>query len=241
MAPRKKKYEEEPESERHDFEEMEASELEDEVDAFDEEEMEPEEVEDVLELEEIEKKLASGEAFFSTDDNTLLPKQRIVFTCPRCKRIFFNNRWVKDNITDLFTVRTEMAYCDRCLEKAAGEFVGSIEIYDKKLKERKEEFIQLAREVEEELENSPPFEKIIDIVEKNEILFIFTNTTRLAMEIGRRIRQEFMGGIQYEWFERNQFLRVKWHDEVKNKEYFKERIRQLKERRFGLFAFEDEE
>ncbi len=241
MAPRKKKYEEEPESERHDFEEMEASELEDEVDAFDEEEMEPEEVEDVLELEEIEKKLASGEAFFSSDDNTLLPKQRIVFTCPRCKRIFFNNRWVKDNITDLFTVRTEMAYCDRCLEKAAGEFVGSIEIYDKKLKERKEEFIQLAREVEEELENSPPFEKIIDIVEKNEILFIFTNTTRLAMEIGRRIRQEFMGGIQYEWFERNQFLRVKWHDEVKNKEYFKERIRQLKERRFGLFAFEDEE
>ncbi len=238
MARKKKNFDEEEEH-RHDFENVD-EEMDEEVDELDED-AEPEDVEDVLELEEIEKKLESGEAFFSSDDNTLLPKQRIVFTCPRCKRIFFNNKWVKDNITDLFTVRTEMAYCDRCLDKATGEFVGSIEIYDKKLKERKEEFIQLAREVEEEMENSPPFEKIIDIVEKNDILFIFTNTTRLAMEIGRRIRQEFMGGIQYEWFERNQFLRVKWHDEVKNKEYFKERIRQLKERRFGLFAFEDED
>ncbi len=238
MAPRRKKIEDEQEEHRHDFEDFDAQEAEVEEDDEFDEEAEPE---DVLEIEEIEKKLASGEAFYSSDDNTLLPKQRIVFTCPRCKRIFFNNKWVKDNITDLFTVRTEMAYCDRCLQKVAGEFVGSIEIYDKKLKERKEEFIRIAREVEEELENSPPFEKIIDIVEKNDILFIFTNTTRLAMEIGRRIRQELMGGIQYEWFERNQFLRVKWHDEVKNKEYFKERIRQLKERRFGLFAFEDED
>ncbi|NOX37871.1 MAG: hypothetical protein GXO78_10080 [Calditrichaeota bacterium] len=198
--------------------------------------------EDILELEEIEAKLESGEAFFTTsDDRSLLPKARIVYSCPRCRRIFFNNRWVKDNITDLFTVRTELAYCDRCTSKAVDNFVGSIEIYDKKLKERKDEFVRLAHEVEAELENRPPFEKIINIVEKNDILFIFTNTTRLAMEIGRRIRSEFHGGVQYEWFDRNQYLRVKWYDEVHNKEYFKERIRALKERRFGLFAFEDEE
>ena len=55
------------------------------------------------------------------------------------------------------------------------------------------------------------------------------------------MRQEFGGGIQYEWFERNQYLRIKWYDEVDNKSYFKEKLRSLKDRRFGMFAFEDEE
>ncbi len=204
----------------------------------DEEEVE----EDLEELEDIESKLASGEGFFEISrEGTLLPKIRVVYSCPRCRRIFFNNRWMKDTITDLYTIRTELAYCDRCLSKAVDNFVGSVEIYDKKLKERKDQIIQLAKMVENELDQKPAFEKIIRISEKNDILFIFTNTTRLAMEIGRRIRSELHGGIQYEWFERNQYLRVKWFDEIKNKNYFKERIRALKERRFGMFSFEEEE
>lgn len=206
------------------------------------EEFDGEVEEDILEIEEIQAKLESGEAFFTpSDESGIMPKSRIIYACPRCRRVFFNNKWVKDNFTDVFTVRTELAYCDRCLSKAVDNFVGSVEIYDKQLNDRKETIIQIAREVERSIENSPPFEKIIDIVVKKDILFIFTNTTRLAMEIGKNIRDEFHGGIQYEWFERNQYLRVKWFDEIHNKDYFKERIKALKERRFGLFTFEDEE
>jgi len=238
--PRKKKQDEFEE----DFDDMEeesvGAEEDLEEDEFADEEGEIEE--DIMEIEEIQAKLESGEAFFTTaHESSLLPKARIIYACPRCRKVFFNNKWVKDTFTDVFTVRTELAYCDKCLKKAVDNFIGSVEIYDKKLAERKDQFLELAREVERVLENSPPFEKIINVQEKEGILFIFTNTTRLAMEIGKSIRDEFHGGIQYEWFERNQYLRVKWFDEVKNKEYFKERIRSLKERRFGMFAFEDEE
>ena len=200
------------------------------------------ETEDINELEKIESKLEKGEdVALSALESEVIPKTQTIYSCPRCRKIFFNKKWVKDSITDLFTVHTELAYCPKCVGKTYENFVGSIEIYDKKLKEHKNQMIESAKQVERALEDSPPFENIISTVEKKEILFIFANTTRLAFEIGKMLRQEFGGGIQYEWFERNQFLRVKWYDQVDNRAYFKERIRSLKDRRFGMFSFEDED
>lgn len=199
------------------------------------------ESEDMEELEEIDSKIDKGEDYVvSALDDSQLAKTKMVYSCPRCKKIYLNNRWVKDTVTEVFTIRTELAYCPKCLKKTYGDFVGSIEIFDKELAEKKEQFIEIAKQVERELEDAPPFETIIDIVEKSGILFIFVNTTRLALEIGKRLRQEMQGGVQYEWFERNQYLRVKWFYEVDNRNYFKERIRSLKERRFGMFFFEEE-
>jgi hypothetical protein len=147
---------------------------------------------------------------------------------------------VKDSITDLYTLRTELAYCPKYLEKGFDLFIGSVEIFDKRLSERKESIISLAKRAETELEDRVPFEVIINIKEKNNILFIFTNTTRLALEIGKVLRQEFQGGVQYEWFERNQYLRVKWFDTFENKDDFKKLIKSLKDKRYGMFSFEDE-
>jgi CRISPR/Cas system CSM-associated protein Csm2 small subunit len=213
-----------------------------EDDEEDEEESEGEETEDIEELEEIESKLERGEDVALTAlENKVISKAQTIYSCPRCKKIYFNKKWVKDIITDLYSVHPQLAYCPKCVGKTFENFIGSIEIFDKKLKERKERVVELARQVERSLEDAPPFENIINIVEKNGILFIFTNTTRLAFEIGKVMRQEFSGGIQYEWFERNQYLRIKWYDEVDNKAYFKEKLRSLKDRRFGMFAFEDEE
>ncbi len=197
--------------------------------------------EDLLEMEEIQAKIDSGEAFYLPEkDGGNLPEIRMIYCCPRCRRVFFNNRWVKDNITDLFTVRTEMAICGKCLKKGSDSFVGCVEIFDENVAEKKEEIINLAEEVAGNLENSPPFEKIIQCVEKEGVLFIFTNTTRLAMQIGREIRDRFLGGIQFEWFERNQYLRVKWFDSLSKRDNYNEQIRKLKELRFGVFPFEED-
>ena len=201
-----------------------------------------EETEDIEELEEIEAKLEKGEdVAISALESKVVSKSQKIYSCPRCRKIFFNKKWVKDTITDLFTVHTELAYCAKCIGKTYENFIGSIEIFDRNLQERKDKFVEAARQVEKSLEDAPQFENIIDIVERNGIMFIFVNTTRLAFEIGKILRQEFGGGIQFEWFERNQYLRIKWYDEVDNKAYFKERLRALKDRRFGMFAFEDED
>jgi hypothetical protein len=210
---------------------------EDEEDEEDEEQND----EDIDELEKIESKIEKGEeAAISSLDSSVIPKSRIIYQCPLSKKIYWNNKWIKDNITDLYTLRTELAYCPKYIEKGMDLFIGSVEIFDKKIAERKESFISLANRIENELEDSMPFEKIIKIAEKNEILFIFTNTTRLASEIGKALRQEFQGGVKFEWYERNQYLRVKWYDTMENKEEFHKKIRMLKERRFGMFPFEEE-
>jgi NMD protein affecting ribosome stability and mRNA decay len=181
------------------------------------------------------------EVAISALENSVIAKSDMIYSCPRCKKIFFSKKWVRDIITDLYTVQTQLAYCHRCIGKTYENFIGSIEIYDKDLKERKSQFEEAARHVERSIESAPPFENIINMVEKTGILFIFTNTTRLAQDIGKFIRQEFGGGIQYEWFEKNQYLRIKWYDEIDNKADFKERLHALKERRFGMFTFEEED
>lgn len=215
----------------------------DDDDDYDEENLNEEEIqENEAEVEEIESKLASGEEFVASQSEVaMLLKTKIIYTCPRCRRIYFKNKWIKDNITDIYAVRTELAYCDKCLGKASENFVGNIEIYDKKLSENKNAFIKLAKKVEAELESREPFEIILNIFEKNEILYIFTNTTRLADEISKAFHQEWHGSMrEREWFDRNQYLRAKWFSEVLNREYFKSRIRAAKEKRIGLFSFEDE-
>jgi hypothetical protein len=200
------------------------------------------ETENLEELEEIESKLEKGEdVALSALESMVVSKSQIIYCCPKCRKIFFNKKWVRDAITDLFTVHSELAYCSKCVGKTYENFVGSLEIFDKNLSDRKEKFLESAKQVEKSLEDTPPFEIIIDSAEKQGILFIFANTTRLAQEIGKALRQEFGGGIQYEWFERNQYLRIKWYDEVDNRTYFEERLQTLKDRRFGMFAFEEED
>ncbi len=233
---------EDDEADDEDENEKDVDSMEDEEEESESDDEEADDSEDLEELEEIEAQLDKGEDIFITPKQaSQIPKAYIIYNCPRCKRIYFNKKWVKDNITDIYTVKTELAYCPKCVGKTFENFIGSVEVYDKKLAENKNQIIEAAKQAERELEDAPPFENIINIAEKNGILFLFTNTTRLALEIGKRLRQEFHGGIQYEWFERNQYLRVKWFDEVDNRNYFRERIRAVKERRFGMFSFEDED
>lgn len=197
--------------------------------------------EDIEEMQEIEAKLESGEDLSATPSETsMLLKTRVLYSCARCRKIYFKNKWIKDSVTDIYTVRTELAYCDTCLKKTDHDFIGSVEIYDKKLKERKKAIIDLAKNVEVSLENRQPFENIIEITEENNILYIFVNTTHLAADIARALRHEWHGSVQYEWFERNQFLRAKWFSEIQNREHFKNSIRASKEKRIGLFSFEDD-
>jgi len=190
---------------------------------------------------DIESKLKTGEGFSAVDSEiSMLLKSRTLYSCPRCRQIYFQNKWQKDHITSIYTVRTEKAYCNDCLEKGLATFVGSIEIFDKYLDERKDEFTSFVKNEEAEMENREPFDSIIDITEKNGILYVFANTTRLAVQIARAIRQEWHGAMQYEWFERNQFVRAKWFTQPQNREYFRKHIREAKERRIGLFSFEED-
>jgi CRISPR/Cas system CSM-associated protein Csm2 small subunit len=243
LSPKKHKDEDDdfPYEDDEDFDDDNDDEETEETEEEQEGKHEGEETEDLRELEQIESKLAKGEVVaISALESKMISKSETIYSCPRCKKIHFNKKWVKDIITDFYTVHTQLAYCPKCIGKTYENFIGSIEIFDKKLKERKERFKEIAQQVQRALEDAPSFEIIINITERNGILFIFTNTTRLAVEIGKFIRQEFSGGIQYEWFERNQYLRIKWYDMVDNKAYFKERLRSLKDRRFGMFSFEDE-
>lgn len=196
---------------------------------------------EMTDLEEIESKLENGEEISPVASETsMLMKGQVIYSCPRCNKIYFKGKWIKDTVTDIYTVRTELAYCDKCLGKISNRFIASVELYDKNLKEKKAAILERVKRVEAELEQSEKFEKIIEIAEKEGILYFFTNTTRLAAEISRAIRREWHGALQYEWFERNQFLRTKWFANLRDRDSFDKQARTARANRFGMFSFEEE-
>jgi hypothetical protein len=199
------------------------------------------EAEESEETEDAESEEESSKSKPVKNEKDSIKKSMVLFSCPRCYKVFDGKKWTKDYIVDIFTNTTDLAYCEDCAGKDPSYFVGSIEIYDRKLEERKKQMIDLVKSCEKNFEEKKPFDKILAITETKESLFITINTARMALEIGRSLRREFQGGIQYEWFERNRFLRVKWFDKIKNRDYYKERIYAYKHRRRGLYSMEDED
>jgi len=192
------------------------------------------------ELKAIEKRLEKGDDLESaSEDISVLLKAGSVYYCARCRSIYFRNKWIKDNITDMYLVRTELAQCDKCLKQNSEHFVSSLEIYDSDLKKRRKALEKLTRTVQNRLENRPPFEKVLNIVERDGILYVFSNTTRLSVEISKELRAEYQGTVQYEWFERNHYLRARWYASMEERDNFKDRIKLARDHRFGVFAFED--
>ena len=126
------------------------------------------------------------------------------------------------------------------LGKEINHFIGCIECYDSELKGKQKALISLSKRVEAELENRLPFEKVITTHLENDIFYIFLNSTRLTQEIAREIRKEFQGSMQYEWYERNQFIRAKWFAQKDARDVFKDRIKLSKYKRLGVFSFEED-
>ena len=181
-----------------------------------------------------------GEGLEGEDD--LGNQEKRHFLCPKCGAYYVNNKWVVNPDTSLAILKSALAYCNKCFKSLFDDdFIGRVELYDKDLKNRKDSLIETAERVERTLENSLEFERVISVYEENDILIINTNTTRLARAIGKNIREEFKGGIEFSWLDKNQFLIVKWFDELKNSQYFKERLRQKKERFPGSLFFEEED
>ncbi|HQU71718.1 MAG TPA: hypothetical protein PLG66_05455, partial [Calditrichia bacterium] len=134
--------------------------------------------------------------------------------------------------------RREWAYCKKCLKTYPGYFVGCIQILDRDLKDRKKDLARILKNVEYQLQPRLEFEKVLQEVEKEEIYLIFANTTRLAMEIIKAIREEWGGQTQYEWIDKNRFLRVTWIAKREDRNYFTPRQKAIRERGIGRFSFE---
>ena len=164
------------------------------------------------------------------------------YLCPKCRSYFVKDKWVRNPGPTLAILKSGMAYCENCLNKIFDdEFIGRIEIHSTKLESTKEDMLEIADRIARTLENSFDFERILSIYEEDGNLIINTNTTDLAKKIGKTIWEEYKGGIEYCWVDKNQFLIVKWFDELDNSNYFKDRLRQKKERFPGSMFFDEDD
>lgn len=168
--------------------------------------------------------------------------EKRVFQCPKCKRYYYKNKWVHDPSIGISVLKPDLAFCNKCIKHVfEDDWIGRVIIHDKQLKERKEMFLAIADQIARTRENVYSFESILSIYEENGVLYINTNTTELAKAIGKRLQEDYHGAIEYHWEDKNQYLTVKWFDELKNSHYYKGRLKQKKERYPGIYLFDDDE
>lgn len=206
-------------------------------DELDEEEDIPEDLD--LDSDEVdtEKFLAK----LSEDDDAPILEKR-VFQCPKCKKFYQNGRWVSDPTIGISILKPELAFCNKCMKRVfEDDWIGRVIIHDKQLDRRKDMFIAIAEQMARTRENIYDFEGLLAVYEEDGLLYINTNTTSLAKSIGQRLREDFHGGIEYHWEEKNLYLTVKWFDELKNSQYYKEKLKKKKERYPGIYFFDDED
>jgi RNA polymerase subunit RPABC4/transcription elongation factor Spt4 len=211
--------------------------LEDELDDEDVEEEIPENIDLNGNEVDTEKFLAK----LNEDGDTPILEKR-VFQCPKCKKFYQNGKWVHDPTIGISVLKPELAYCSKCMKRVfEDEWIGRVIIHDRQLERRKDMFVAIAEQIARTRENIYDFEGILAIYEEDGLLYINTNTTSLAKSIGQRLREDFHGGIEYHWEEKNLYLTVKWFDELKNSQYYKEKLKKKKERYPGIYFFDDED
>ncbi|GAB4188022.1 MAG: hypothetical protein Kow00108_24810 [Calditrichia bacterium] len=213
----------------------------DEIDNVDDNNDEEEDIPEDLDVDIEDVDTEEFLAKLNQDDDALASEKR-VFQCPKCKKYYMNSKWIHDPITGITILKPELAFCNKCQKKVfEDDWIGRVVIHDKKLDEHKDMFIAIAEQIARTRENMYDFESLLAVYEEDGLLYINVNTTSLAREIGKRLREDYQGGIEYHWEDKNQYLTVKWFDEMKNSQQLKEKLKQKKDRYPGIYFFDDEE
>ncbi len=204
-----------------------------------------EEIKDKLEpeIEKIEEETVDEDIEkIELEEDKLNAQEKKNFLCPKCGSYYVDGNWVRNPDTSVSILKSGLAYCDKCFKKLFDDdYIGRVEISKDDFEGKKDEIIEIAERTERTLENAYEFEKIISIYEEHDVLYINTNTTNLAKAIGKNIWEDYKGGIEYKWQDKNQYLIVKWFSELQNSSYFKDRLRRKKERFPGSMFFDEED
>lgn len=126
--------------------------------------------------------------------------------CRQCRAVYHAGRWT-------WMARPAHAHeevCPACQRIRDHAPAGILTLSDPFLQERKAEILNLARNEEGRARAEHPLQRVIDIEEEGERIWITTTDAHLARSIGEALHHAYHGELDFRYAEEGSILRVRW-------------------------------
>lgn len=127
--------------------------------------------------------------------------------CERCGACYINGRWTWEDSKEV----KRKIVCAACRRIEDGYPAGYIEIKGEFYRLRREEIMNMIRNVEQQHKAGHPMERILRVVEgSNNCAMVETTGVRLARRIGETLQRAYQGDYDFQYNKNDDRIRVYW-------------------------------
>lgn len=140
------------------------------------------------------------------------PGQIDIILCKKCGAVYYYKSWhhrLEDYQKLSEDKRIKFALCPACQMIKDKMYEGQV-ILKNVPPDKKEEILNLVKNVGERAFKRDPLDRIIEIKDKNEEVEILTTENQLAASIGKQIKRAFKGNLEIKWSHQESVTRVIW-------------------------------
>ncbi len=130
--------------------------------------------------------------------------------CEECGAVFEGGRWTWKELKSREGVETSL--CPACRRIRDRYPAGVVVLDGEFIKDpsKREEILNLVRNVEEKAKGLHPLERIMEIKEEGNTIEVYTTDPHLARRIGEAVNRAYKGEFEMVYPEEERFVRVYW-------------------------------
>ncbi len=140
------------------------------------------------------------------------PGQIGIVLCKECGAVYYYKGWhhrLEDYQKLSEDKRIKFTLCPACQMIKDKMYEGQVILKNVPIN-KKEEILNLVKNVGQRAFQRDPLDRIIEIQEKNNNLEILTTENQLAVSIGKQIKRAFKGNLEIKWPHQESTTRVIW-------------------------------
>lgn len=133
--------------------------------------------------------------------------------CSECAAVVRDQHWTVDEAQSAVLKAAgtpHQVVCPACWRASGRQPAGILTLRGSYWPEHREDILHLIRNQAEEARPDNPLERVIDVREEDGCLVVDTTNAKLAQKIGRSVEKAHKGEIDYNWGDREPFVRVEW-------------------------------
>jgi NMD protein affecting ribosome stability and mRNA decay len=135
-----------------------------------------------------------------------------IVMCKECGAVYYYKSWhhrLEDYPELSEEKRIKFTLCPACQMIKDKMYEGQV-ILKKVPTDKKEEILNLVKNVGERAYQRDPLDRIIKIQEQNGEVEILTTENQLAVSIGKQVKRAFKGDLEIKWSHQESTVRVIW-------------------------------
>ncbi len=132
--------------------------------------------------------------------------------CPKCELVFQDGVWkrVVPEGRHQFTWKL----CPACMQVRDGQVGGVIRFGGSFIADHRQDLLNRIRNLEKQTVEERPLERIIDIKEGKDGIFVSATTEHLIARIGKAVQRDFGGTLNLRYAPEDKFATAHWHRDL---------------------------